>query len=101
MPRDLLDSAALDQALSERPDWSLNAARTELSRTLKFDGFASAFAFMTAVALEAQALDHHPDWSNSWATVQITLSTHSAGGLTQLDLQLAAAIDAHAQARAR
>lgn len=92
----LLDPAALDRAVAALPSWSLDSDRTAISCALGFVDFPTAFAFMAAVAIEAEALGHHPDWSNSWATVQITLSTHSAGGLTELDLQLAAKIDVHA-----
>jgi 4a-hydroxytetrahydrobiopterin dehydratase len=48
---------------------------------------------MTQVAQRAEAMNHHPDWSNSWNRVVVELSTHSAGGLTQLDIDLALAID--------
>jgi 4a-hydroxytetrahydrobiopterin dehydratase len=48
---------------------------------------------MTQVALAAEKLDHHPDWSNSWATVDISLQTHDAGGITELDVELARIID--------
>jgi 4a-hydroxytetrahydrobiopterin dehydratase len=44
---------------------------------------------MTASALAAEKLDHHPDWSNSWSRVDVSLSTHDAGGITSLDLELA------------
>ncbi len=50
---------------------------------------AAAFAFMTRVAFEAEDLNHHPDWSNVWNRVMIDLSTHSAGGVTEFDVELA------------
>ena len=49
---------------------------------------------MTRVALLAETMNHHPEWSNVYRTVSITLSTHDAGGLTELDTRLAKAIDA-------
>jgi len=58
----------------------------------RFD-FAEAFAFMTRSALMAEKLNHHPDWSNVYKTVDVSLSTHDAGGLTELDLKLAAAMN--------
>lgn len=94
----LLSGPALDDALAGAPAWSRSDGGAAIQRGVKFGDFATAFGFMTAVALEAQALDHHPDWSNSWATVEITLSTHSEGGLTELDFTLASKIDAHAAA---
>lgn len=93
-----LDDTAIDAALSAVPDWTLAGDRASISRSLRFEDFATAFGFMTAVALEAQAADHHPDWSNSWATVDISLSTHAAGGLTDRDFALAQRIDHHAAA---
>lgn len=64
-----------------------------VSRTLRFADFAAAFGFMTRVALLAERLDHHPDWSNSYGRVAITLTTHDAGGLTERDAAMVAAID--------
>lgn len=65
-----------------------------LRREWRFADFAEAFAFMTAVAAEAERLDHHPDWSNSWNLVVVELRSHDVGGVTARDLELAAAIDA-------
>jgi 4a-hydroxytetrahydrobiopterin dehydratase len=48
---------------------------------------------MTRSALMAEKLDHHPEWSNVYKTVEVTLSTHSAGGLTELDVRLAEAMN--------
>ncbi len=53
-----------------------------------------AFSFMTGIALEAEKMDHHPDWTNVYDRVTISLSTHSAEGITQLDMDLAKKIDA-------
>lgn len=65
-------------------------------QTFTFADFKQAFEFMTLCAQYAEEIDHHPDWSNSWNKVVVELSTHSAGGLTKLDIQLAKAIDAFA-----
>ncbi|MEY3544216.1 MAG: hypothetical protein RLZZ106_2064 [Cyanobacteriota bacterium] len=81
--------AALSQAL---PLWNLVAGK--LRRELRFANFVEAFGFMTQVALVAEAMEHHPEWSNVWNRVTIELTTHDAGGLTDLDLQLAQRIDA-------
>jgi 4a-hydroxytetrahydrobiopterin dehydratase len=75
------------------PLWQLHASRKKIARELTFQDFEQAFAFMTQVAQRAEAMNHHPDWSNSWNRVVVELSTHSAGGLTQLDIDLALAID--------
>ncbi len=92
----VLTEAALAAALHALPGWQ--RAGNAIRRTFTFRDFAAAFAFMTDVAREAERLDHHPDWRNSWATVEVALTTHSAGGVTALDLQLARAIDAAATA---
>ena len=65
----------------------------KLHRELTFADFAEAFAFMSQVAAVAEELDHHPDWSNSWNRVTIDLVTHSAGGITDKDRELARRID--------
>jgi 4a-hydroxytetrahydrobiopterin dehydratase len=75
------------------PLWQLSASGKKITRELTFQDFEQAFAFMTLVAQHAEAMNHHPDWSNSWNRVMVELSTHSAGGLTQLDIDLALAID--------
>jgi 4a-hydroxytetrahydrobiopterin dehydratase len=64
-----------------------------IKREFEFKNFVEAFSFMTAIALEAEKLDHHPDWSNTYNKVRIALSTHSANGITQMDLDLAGKID--------
>ena len=64
-----------------------------LHRELEFADFAEAFAFMQRVAGVAEELDHHPDWSNSWNRVTIYLVTHSEGGITDKDRELARRID--------
>jgi 4a-hydroxytetrahydrobiopterin dehydratase len=64
-----------------------------IHKDFKFQDFVSAFAFMTQVALHAEKLDHHPEWSNVYNKISITLSTHDAGGLTELDFKLARLID--------
>lgn len=90
----LLTPAAITRRLEELPGWSVHNG--QLQREYRFTGFPEAFAFMVACALEAEKLNHHPDWSNSWATVRISLTTHDAGGITELDFQLAAKMETHA-----
>jgi len=65
----------------------------ELIKTVKLGDFAAALAFVNAVGALAEAADHHPDIDIRWNTVVLRLTTHSAGGLTAKDLELAAAID--------
>lgn len=65
-----------------------------IRRDFDFVNFREAFAFMTAVALDAEKADHHPDWCNVYNKVNIALNTHSAGGITMNDFDLACKIDA-------
>ena len=60
-----------------------------LHRVFEFKDFSEAFGFMTRVAIAAEKMDHHPDWSNAWNKVTVDLCTHSAGGLTKNDFELA------------
>lgn len=80
----------------ETPLWSLDAEGKSISRNFTFRDFEQAFSFMTLCAQYAEELDHHPDWSNCWNKVSVNLTTHSAGKLTQLDIQMAKAMDAFA-----
>jgi 4a-hydroxytetrahydrobiopterin dehydratase len=70
--------------------WSIE--KGNLHRIFEFRDFGQAFGFMTRVALAAEVMGHHPDWSNAWNKVVIDLSTHSAGGLTRNDFELAGKI---------
>ena len=87
-----LAAAEIDDAVADLPGWTVVDGR--LCAEFRFADFAAAFAFMTAVAAEAEALDHHPDWSNSWNLVSVSLRTHDVGALTPLDVDLARAIAA-------
>jgi 4a-hydroxytetrahydrobiopterin dehydratase len=90
-----LSAEQIAAALNELPGWEVADGR--LRRVFEFRDFVEAFSFMTAVALEAERLDHHPDWSNSYRTVTIELVSHSAGGLTDRDVELARRIQARAR----
>src|SRR5262245_57818046 len=89
MARERLDQQAIDKALASLEGWALAADGLSISRTFTFRNFSEAFAFMTRSALAAEKLDHHPDWSNVYKTVKVKLNTHDAGGLTELDFELA------------
>lgn len=72
-------------------DWEREG--DELVKVVRRDDFAAALAFVNAVGELAEARDHHPDIDIRWNTVTLRLSTHSAGGITERDLELAAAVD--------
>lgn len=85
-----LNDGEIQERLARVPGWSLAAGK--LRREFVCRNFSEAFGKMTQVALAAEAMNHHPDWSNGWNRVTVELSTHSAGGLTELDFELAAKI---------
>ena len=86
-----------EEALAALPGWTHEAERDAIRKSFRFADFGEAFAFMTRVALEAEKADHHPDWSNVWNRVDIALTTHSAGGLTHRDVDLAKRIEGIAE----
>ena len=81
----------IEAALTELEGWKRDGE--SIFRSFRFSDFATAFHFMTEVALVAEELNHHPDWTNSYSRVDVTLSTHDAGGLTSLDFELARAMN--------
>jgi 4a-hydroxytetrahydrobiopterin dehydratase len=82
-----------EAALRRLSGWHLAQNGKAITRIFTFADFNEAFGFMARAALVAEKMDHHPDWSNSYKKVEVTLSTHSAGGITELDLKLAEAMD--------
>lgn len=84
-----LDDSAIKAALAELDGWGLEEGGLAITRSFKFADFNAAFGFMARSALAAEKLDHHPEWSNVYNSVKVRLTTHSAGGLTSLDLELA------------
>ena len=88
-----LSGEARKSALARLKGWREVAGRDAITRTFVFKDFNEAFGFMARSALVAEKLDHHPEWSNVHKTVEVTLSTHDAGGLTELDSKLAEAMD--------
>ena len=87
----ILTNKQLNVYLEEHNDWSI--VNEKLSKTFKFSNFIQAFGFMTEVAITSEAMDHHPEWSNVYNRVEINLITHSEGGITKLDIELAKKID--------
>jgi 4a-hydroxytetrahydrobiopterin dehydratase len=92
MPQKLDDTARKGMA-ARLPGWGLVEGRDAIRKTFKFGDFSEAFGFMTRCALVAEKMDHHPEWTNVWNRVDVTLATHSAGGLTELDVKLAEAMN--------
>ena len=97
MPRPrALEGPEIEARLKALDAWTLESGK--LHREFRFANFVEAFGFMTQVALHAEKLDHHPEWSNVYDRVAVDLTTHDAGGITELDFELASRMDAAATA---
>ena len=88
-----LTGDARKNALGTLAHWSEVSGRDAITRKFTFKDFNQAFGFMTRAALVAEKMDHHPEWFNVYKTVEVTLSTHDAGGVTELDIKLAETMD--------
>lgn len=88
-----LSESELDQALNGLEGWAKVPEREAIAKEFKFKNFNQAFGFMTRAAMICEQLDHHPEWFNVYNKVQVTLTTHSTGGISELDIKLARAMD--------
>ena len=91
-----LTGAARDAALEplKAAGWQELSDRDGITKSFVFKDFITAFGWMSSVAIVAEKMNHHPEWSNVYKTVDVTLTTHDAGGLTDLDVKLAARMEA-------
>ena len=96
---ELLDDVAVQAWLAAHEAWRQDGAA--ITRTVESASFPAAIELVRQVGIEAESRDHHPDIDIRWRTLRFTLSTHSAGGLTQKDLDLAGEIDRLAAAADR
>jgi 4a-hydroxytetrahydrobiopterin dehydratase len=85
------------EAIASLQGWKVSAGKEAIEKTFVFADFKQAFGWMTRVALKAEQMDHHPEWFNVYKTVNVTLTTHDAGGVTALDVELAKFMDGCAQ----
>ena len=90
-PTGPIPSKDLESRLISHPGWNLE--QDKLHRVFKFKNFVEAFGFMSQIAILAEKMDHHPEWSNVYSRVEVFLTTHDAGGITELDFELAAKMD--------
>ena len=86
-----LTDAEIDSALDKLPGWSRGEAR--ITKEFKFKGFPEAVGFVDRLVEPAESANHHPDLEIHYNRVVVTLSTHSEGGVTAKDTELAALID--------
>ncbi|HSL57264.1 MAG TPA: 4a-hydroxytetrahydrobiopterin dehydratase [Acidimicrobiales bacterium] len=82
-----LDDDAIAAALADLPGWTREGDAIVADH--RFADFAEAFGFMARMAVVSEAMDHHPEWSNVWNRVTVRMTTHDAGGITQLDVDWA------------
>ncbi|MFI5842814.1 4a-hydroxytetrahydrobiopterin dehydratase [Catenuloplanes sp. NPDC051500] len=87
----LLGDAAVGKALAQLTGWI--GDQEVIVRTVELPSFPAAIVAVVDVAKHAEELDHHPDIDIRWRTVTFRLTTHSAGGVTERDIQLATQID--------
>ena len=87
----LIAQTNLKEMMKRVPEWE--SKRTAIERTLEFDDFNQAVDFVNAVAEIADEAAHHPDIDIRWNKVRLVLTTHSEGGLTERDFQVAEKID--------
>jgi 4a-hydroxytetrahydrobiopterin dehydratase len=90
---DRLQGAARIKAVQELDGWGDVPGRDAITKTFRFKNFRKAFGFMAEAALVAEKMDHHPEWVNVYGKVEVTLTTHSAHGVTALDIALAQKMD--------
>ncbi len=88
---DLIEKSELKEYLKRIPEWDLEGKKIE--RLFEFDDFSESIDFVTGVAEISEEIEHHPDIDIRWNKVKLILSTHSKGGLTDLDFKLAEKID--------
>jgi 4a-hydroxytetrahydrobiopterin dehydratase len=93
--RERIEGKKLDAAVAGLSEWKLE--KDGLVRTVLFADFPAAIAFVNRAAELAEAADHHPDIDIRYNKLRIALSTHSAGGITQMDIDMAAKLDAELQ----
>ena len=93
-----LNNEEITRQLADLPNWTRPDATDEIHGRFEFEDFVAALAFVNAVGQAAEEMQHHPDIDIRWNKVRLVLSTHSEGGLTQLDVELAHQIDALAKA---
>ncbi len=98
---DKLVGAARQAAIHELHGWTEVADRDAIRKSYHFGDFSEAWGFISRIALLAEKMDHHPELFNVYNRVEIVLSTHDAGGLSELDIRLARAIDELAPERDR
>ena len=90
----LLSDDEIERRLDDLPEWRRDG--DSITRQFKFGDFTGSVDFVNRITPPAEEMNHHPDLAISWNTVTVSLSTHSQGGLTENDFELASKIDSQA-----
>lgn len=93
MPKPSSPRLGASNALAGLSGWQAHTERDAIQKSFKFKDFNAAFGFMARVAMMAEKLDHHPEWFNVYNRVDVVLTTHSADGVTDLDVRMARFMD--------
>jgi len=101
MKQEKLGEGAIGEALAGLDGWTRSGDGIAIEKSYRFKSFREAFGFMTEAALAAEKFNHHPEWFNVYNRVDVRLTNHDAGGLTELDFKLAAAMDKAAALRTK
>ncbi|MDL1894535.1 4a-hydroxytetrahydrobiopterin dehydratase [Sphingobacteriales bacterium CHB3] len=89
--RKKLSDEEIQASVSSLPGWSIRNAK--LHKEFTFRNFVEAFGFMSRVALIAEGMNHHPEWFNVYNKVVMDLTTHDAGGISNLDFEFAGKVE--------
>ncbi len=89
----LKKSQDIESFVRKNNSWKKTKRRSALQKSFLFSNFSEAFGFMARAALVAEQMNHHPEWFNVYNRVDVVLSTHDAGGITDLDFKLALEMD--------
>lgn len=88
----LLSDREVEERLGAHPGWE--RAGNAIAKTFERGDFVGSVRFVESLVEPAEAMNHHPDLEVSWGTVTVQISTHSKGGITAADFELAAKVDA-------
>ena len=83
----------MDTKILNKRGWAVASDGHSANKTYRFSSFSAAMAWMASLVDQIDALNHHPEWQNVYNRVEVRLTTHDAGTLTKLDIQLADVLD--------
>ena len=90
---DKLSTTERRKTMATLKGWQKQRGRDAITKKFIFKDFSSAFGWMSRVAMKAEPMDHHPEWLKVYNSVEVILTTHDAGGVSQLDIDMARFMD--------